>query len=479
MHHLAIYRKPASVQLNGILPNRNSDPKPRLSVTRTFFLGRTRCSILNCRLIEITDHPKHPLSNGAEEHRFRAVGVKDIDVSTFGNLCVDIVLNVPKLPPKPHDQLKSYMDELSRTPPDKEYWEAGGNSNVAIAASRLGLCCTTIGYVGNDVYGRFFLDVLHSEGISMVGVNEQSNTFNTSSAACETLLCWVLVDPLQRHGFCSRTDFTKDPVYSWMIELPAEVKNAIKQSKILFCNGYDFDEFSPRLLESALDCAVEAETSIFFDPGPRVTLVSGRPEKQRALKKFLKMSDVLLFTSEEVESLTGIENPIRAGQELLKKGTRTKWVVVKMGANGSILITRSSITCAPAFKVNVIDTVGCGDSFVAAIAFGYIQNVPLVHTLTLANAVGGATAMGCGAGRNVATLEQVKELMKRSNINEDFKLWEELLTDILGTLEVNLLSGLLVNSQQLNIVPLQRVVSEILPKLEPTKSKIAITSSPA
>nr|GMD17147.1 probable fructokinase-4 [Ipomoea batatas] len=264
-----------------------------------------------------------------------------------------------------------------------------------------------------------------------------------------------------------------------MTKLSAEVKMAIKRSKILFCNGYDFDELSPSLLESALDFAVEAETSIFFDPGPRVTLVSGRPEEQRAVDKFFKMSDVLLLTSEEAESLTGIENPIMAGQELLKKGARLKWVIVKMGAKGSILITKSSITCAPGFKVDVIDTVGCGDSFVAAVAFGFIHNVPLVYTLTLANAVGGATAMGCGAGRNVATLEQVKELMRRSDINEDEKLWEELLSDSLGTLEVNLLSRSLIdqNSPQLNVVPLQRAVSEILPKLLPAQSKMAVASS--
>ena len=49
--------------------------------------------------------------------------------------------------------------------------------------------------------------------------------------------------------------------------------------------------------------------------------------------------------------MTGIKNPILAGQELLKKGVRTKWVIVKMGSRGSILITMSSISCAPAFKV--------------------------------------------------------------------------------------------------------------------------------
>lgn len=84
----------------------------------------------------------------------------------------------------------------------QRYWEAGGNCNVAIAAARLGLCCLTLGHVGNEIYGRFLLDVLHDEGIGMVDMNEDTDAVTSSSASYETLLCWVLVDPLQRHGFC-------------------------------------------------------------------------------------------------------------------------------------------------------------------------------------------------------------------------------------------------------------------------------------
>lgn len=43
--------------------------------------------------------------------------------------------------------------------------------------------------------------MLQAEGISVVGMLE-----NTDGTACrqayETLLCWVLVDPFQKHGFC-------------------------------------------------------------------------------------------------------------------------------------------------------------------------------------------------------------------------------------------------------------------------------------
>lgn len=72
---------------------------------------------------------------------------------------------------------------------------------MAIAAARLGLHCIAIGHVGGEVYGGFLEDVLDDEGIGMVGMCEHTDV-DSSSVSYETLLCWVLVDPLQRHGFC-------------------------------------------------------------------------------------------------------------------------------------------------------------------------------------------------------------------------------------------------------------------------------------
>lgn len=129
-------------------------------------------------------------------------------------------------------------------------------------------------------------------------------------------------------------------------------------------------------------------------------------------------------------------------------------------------------------QVDVIDTVGCGDSYVAAIAFGYIHKMPLVHTLAMANAVGGATAMGCGAGRNVATLDQVLELMKKSDLNEDDRFWMELLNENLDVEQKTLLSTMITNgsSRRLSCIAPQKVVSEVLPKLEHARLERVVTS---
>ena len=55
-------------------------------------------------------------------------------------------------------------------------------------------------------------------------------------------------------------------------------------------------------------------------------------------------------------------------------------------------------------QVDVADTVGCGDSFTAAAALGWLAAAELRTLLTLCNAVGAATATSVGAGRQVRSL---------------------------------------------------------------------------
>ena len=87
-----------------------------------------------------------------------------------------------------------------------------------------------------------------------------------------------------------------------MTNLSTKVKMAIKQSKILFCDGFAFFVLQPDLIISALEYAIEVGRSIFFDPGPRGKyLANGTPAEQKALDKLLTMSNVLILTSDEVQ----------------------------------------------------------------------------------------------------------------------------------------------------------------------------------
>ena len=70
----------------------------------------------------------------------------------------------------------------------------------------------------------------------------------------------------------------------------------------------------------------------------------------------------------------------------------------------TVLPTRVGFPAAApaALQVDVKDTVGCGDSFAAAVALGFTRGHSAEATLALANAVGAATATGRGAPCSLA-----------------------------------------------------------------------------
>lgn len=81
-----------------------------------------------------------------------------------------------------------------------------------------------------------------------------------------------------------------------------------------------------------------------------------------------------------------------------------------MGVRGTT--ARSHVPHSGPPQVPVADTVGCGDSFAAAVVAGFSQRLGEDVTLSLANAVGAATAMGRGAGRQVARAADVETILE-------------------------------------------------------------------
>jgi hypothetical protein len=115
-----------------------------------------------------------------------------------------------------------------------------------------------------------------------------------------------------------------------------------------------------------------------------------------------------------------------------------------------------------------VDTVGCDDSFTAAVVFGFLQDLPAVSTLTLANAVGAATATSCGTGRNVAHLDKVLQLLREANLNKEDMTWSELIEGSSLCSLVSALSRTTINgfSDGAEHIPIDNVVSDLLPMFE-------------
>lgn len=341
-----------------------------------------------------------------------------MDVVLLGNLCVDVLVDVPELPPSTREEKWDCMQRLKAQPPDEAQWEAGGCLNLGIAAARLGLRCTTYGFSGEDPFGSFLERVLQEEGLGLLKLTEAQAGGALGDPedgyTGETWVCWVLIDPRGKHMFASPFDFNTSAAFSRVHALPPAAGQLLRRSRALAVNGFAFDEFRGEVVQAAAEAAHAAGRAVLFDPGPRTRSLN-RPSghAKAAFDWLLRESEVLLLTSDEAEELTGREDAEVSAQILLEAGgSRREWVAVKRGAQGCVLATaRDGLFAIPGFQVDVADTVGCGDSFAAAVALGFIKGEPPATTLALANAVGAATATRSGAGRNVAEAPRVAEIL--------------------------------------------------------------------
>ena len=339
----------------------------------------------------------------------------------LGNLCIDVRLAVSRLPRQHQGWRHTFMQEFLQHPPVHAIYEPGGIMNTLIAGSRLGLDAMAVGRMGMDDHGRFCRTCLKQEGIPYVnGFDVEPRRYLTPhSLVNETSVCLVIVDSSQRHLFCSTFEVEPGPVFHHPSNLTALALQQIREAKALFMNGYVFQECSGEMLKFAFDEAIQAQTATFFDPGPYGTkMANGSAERRRELQEIMHRSHVVLATEEEAMAVTATSDAIEAGRKMMQHpNSVTQWVVIKLGAKGSLFLQRdvAEVKYTAGYPVHVSDTVGCGDSFGAAVVYGYLrrQGERPDGVMELANAIGAMTATKQGAGRNVANLDDVKALLER------------------------------------------------------------------
>ena len=112
--------------------------------------------------------------------------------------------------------------------------------------------------------------------------------------------------------------------------------------------------------------------------------------------------------------LSGLKNPEEIADFFLKAGVKV--VALKMGSEGSYF--KSSLGeegFVPIYPVEVKDTTGAGDAFVAGFLAGYLQKWPLRRVAQLANAVGALAASKMGA---TAGIRSLAETLRFANIEQ-------------------------------------------------------------
>ncbi len=302
----------------------------------------------------------------------------------IGSLNMDLVASVDRFP-KPGETIIGR--EFGTYP-------GGKGANQAVAAGRLGADVRMVGKVGDDLYGRQYLQILKENGVDAEGVEVEPG-ISSGVAVIEVdgtgenhiVIISGANGKVDRKYIDRKLEYLMEcDIFLFQLEIPL-----------------DTVMYAMKLLKS------EGKV-VIFDPAPA----------SRLPDDIFPLVDYITPNETELQVITGVnvaeENDIRkAANQLLEKGAGV--VVAKVGKNGAYIAERNGFTHIPGFIVPVVDTTAAGDSFNAGLAFALSGGKTLMESVRFANAVGALSTTAKGAQGAMPHLREVEELISRVGSN--------------------------------------------------------------
>ena len=166
---------------------------------------------------------------------------------------------------------------------------------------------------------------------------------------------------------------------SWFEQLSQDAYDSI------YVAGYQVCGASGRVISDWMAGAKDRmkEKRVFFAPGPVITDID-----QAVMERILSVEPILHLN--EKEAFDYAKQPSVEGCLRYLHGLNHNLVVVTMGASGTMYYDGSVMRQVPAYKTQVKDTIGAGDSHVAAMIAGYSKGLDTEQCVRLANRVASA-----------------------------------------------------------------------------------------
>ncbi len=304
------------------------------------------------------------------------------DVAAFGELIVDLV------PARAADGSACFAPKAGGAP-----------GNVAVGVAKLGAKSAMLSKVGEDAFGRLLIGTLAGYGVATDGVI-RTNLGTTALAV-------VTVDDSGDREFMFYRTGGADSTYT-----PAEVDDGtILAARVLHIGSLMLAEPDPAAAQRhAVAVAQTNAVMISADVNLRPSLWADPDDMRRAALETVHAANILKISEEELTFLTETEDRAQAVRRLWHPGLRV--VALTLGPDGAEVFTGEHHVTVPGYKVKVVDTVGCGDAFMACLLsdlshtdFDIGTEAALTRLARRACAAGAIAAMGAGAMEALPTGE--------------------------------------------------------------------------
>ena len=258
----------------------------------------------------------------------------------------------------------------------------GFAGNVCTGLARLQVATAIVSKVGNDGQGEFIRDFLSREGVDVrwLGID---HSLNTPVVFCEI---W----PPDRFPLL----FYRTPTCpDWELTTDDFDLNAVADVSVLLVSGTGLARANSR---AAHEAALQRHRhTAIFDLDYRPSFWSTPAAYQEAVQGVLPLADIVVGNEDEVRAATGATDPREGIKTLRAVGPRI--LVLKRGGEGAVLFDNERVLAVPPVKMDVVNGLGAGDAFLAALAHGVLRGLDLDIAVRRANWAGAfvATQIPC------------------------------------------------------------------------------------
>ncbi|MEH7346745.1 ribokinase [Bacillus sp. JJ1532] len=252
----------------------------------------------------------------------------------------------------------------------------GKGANQAVAAARLGADVHMIGCVGNDSFGKELIQHLSDQGVDVSNVEPVTGSTGTATIIVSNQDNSIIVVPAaNEHVTAAFVESKRDTIASsdiliLQLEIPLEG------------------------VEKAVEIAKENGVKIILNPAPIQELPA----------------DLIA----NVDYLTPNEHEYKVLEKAMEENVLKEKVILTKGSKGVSFYQGGKEVNIPAFRVNVVDTTGAGDSFNGGFAVALSKGLTMDAACKYGNAVAALSTTKLGAQTGMPTENEVKNFMKNN-----------------------------------------------------------------
>ena len=267
--------------------------------------------------------------------------------------------------------------------------QGGGPCATAlVAAQKLGQTTAYMGTVGNDPFGKFMMDDLEYYGVDTTCVRRVPD--------CVSFHAVVLLS----HSNESRTCVWNKGTVPQPTEADLDFE-VLSQAKVLHLDGH--------MLNAAILAA-----DFCRNRGIKVSYDAGGTYP--GVENLLPLVDWLIPSEEYALKMTGCTDAEEAAQKLYET-YHPELVVLTQGVRGGILLDKDGLRHYSSYRVEVVDSNGCGDTFHGAFVAAKLKGYTNEQSCKYASAAAAIKCTRLGARLGMANHEECLAFLKERGEN--------------------------------------------------------------